>query len=533
MARETRFTLGWLGIRPAWIILLVGIAVYTVALSHASIQRVANFETGVTDLGHLDNHMWRMSQGRWINTYNTTVMYNGAGHTSLILYALAPLYWMGFGLKGALAVQSLILALGSVPLYLLAVRLLRREGPALVLALVYLTYAPLHFANLDDFHPEVFGTTAMLFAAYFMEQRRERLTLVMAGLSLMCKETYAFSLIGLSLLSLTRREFRLAGALVGLALLWWFPIQSAVSGAHYGTAGKPNWGSAYTGDMGDTAGQVLVYVLRRPWHLWARFAEPQSLLYMAQLLAPVAALCLLCPRWLLPALPALAFNVLSEWLPTRMIVFRYTAPITPFIWLATVQAAGRVARWSLRRSAGPGEAASAPRRVGAVSCWVVPTLVLVVAGVVHLGRPAAYNERQLSRAANAAHSEAMKRAVALVPDDASVSAQYYFVPHLSTRDRVYWFPMPFWRYQVENPEYMYQLAPLDAALVRERLRQEQVQYVLVDGRGFPDTSQLRAPYDAPMSGEALRQAVELVRTSDLYDEVFAEDGVAVFRLRAS
>lgn len=529
MGRELRrcpWVTRWLSkVDPVWLLVVAGICAYTIVLSRLSLQRVELFQTGVTDLGHFDNYMWRLSRG--LSNYSTTVMYRGmSGHTYGIMYAFLPLYWFFDGLKAVLIAQSFLVALGGVAVYLLGKWALRSRGAAVAFSLLYLSYGPLHFATLDDFHTEVLGIPLMLFAAYFIETRRFSLVVAVAGLSLLCKETYALTLVGLSLLLLLKREWKVAAVLTILSLVWWLAVRRFVGG--YGRHGVPEWGSSFVGEMGTSEAEALVFLATHPGHIVSRYLEPQSRLYLSQLMGPVLGLCLLAPQWLIPALPVLTFNVVSEWLPTRIIIFRYTAPIIPFIWVATVHSAAflsvRIERFGRKVGQGLGAV-----RWDFVAQGFVPGLLLTLALLMYLGGTPSRPSDPAVQKSDEVHRSAMRRALALVPAHASVSAQYYFVPHLSHREKVYWFPMPFWRFQREHPEYMCQLEPFDEALFDARLSRARLDYVLVDEKGFADTKRLPASFRVPMEPAGLLKAVERLRVSSDYEPVFSEDGVTLFR----
>ncbi len=53
--------------------------------------------------------------------------------------------------------------------------------------------------------------------------------------------------------------------------------------------------------------------------------------------------------------------------------------------------------------------------------------------------------------------DAKRAAIAAIPDDASVSAVYTFVPHLSRRERIYTFPNPWrasnWGYKDQDTDH--------------------------------------------------------------------------------
>ena len=75
-------------------------------------------------------------------------------HVNLIAYAFVPFYWLGAGPSFLYAVQACALALGAVPVYLIARDRFSNPWMGLCLAVVYLLYAPVQWISWAMFHPE-------------------------------------------------------------------------------------------------------------------------------------------------------------------------------------------------------------------------------------------------------------------------------------------------------------------------------------------------------------------------------------------
>ena len=67
---------------------------------------------------------------------------------------------------------ELVLALGALPVYLIAKRPLRAAGVGLLFAVVYLMYAPIQWISWINFHPEALVIAPFLFAWWFAMRRR-------------------------------------------------------------------------------------------------------------------------------------------------------------------------------------------------------------------------------------------------------------------------------------------------------------------------------------------------------------------------
>jgi uncharacterized membrane protein len=147
--------------------------------------------------------------------------------------------------------------------------------------------------------------------------------------------------------------------------------------------------------------------------------------YLALILFPLALLPLAGWRMLLPVVPPILLNLASVRGYQLKITFQYLATSAPFLGIAAVTGLGAIA---------------ARRRA-----WAAPAALLLIACAlvadIKVG-PAIWSD---TPALGPAPSQTATRqeAFALIPDDAVVSAQYNFVPHLAHRRDIYEFPNPF------------------------------------------------------------------------------------------
>src|SRR5688572_21668104 len=88
--------------------------------------------------------------------------------------------------------QSAMLGLSAVPLYLIARRRLASNWMAAILAVAYLFYPPLHAPNFTDFHFLTISAFFVLWAAYFFDTERWIPFWILVGCSLLCREDVPF-----------------------------------------------------------------------------------------------------------------------------------------------------------------------------------------------------------------------------------------------------------------------------------------------------------------------------------------------------
>ncbi|MGH9061280.1 MAG: DUF2079 domain-containing protein, partial [Acidimicrobiales bacterium] len=184
--------------------LAVLVGAYAVRFSLLSVAVQDGYGTPAYDMGIFDQGIWLLS--RFHATFVTIMGRDLFGdHTSFILLLAVPLYWVYPHASALLVLQSCLLALAAVPIYLLA-RPRLGTGCATLLAAAYLLNPALQNGNLEQFHPEAFLVLTMAVAIYAAAEWRPRLLGVAVVLSLLCKEDTALLIIPLGLWVAWRRD---------------------------------------------------------------------------------------------------------------------------------------------------------------------------------------------------------------------------------------------------------------------------------------------------------------------------------------
>ena len=214
----------------------------------------------------------------------------------------------------------------------------------------------------------------------------------------------------------------------GLALLWFVAVTQLLLPT---VAGHPaHYDALYQGVGGSPSG-VLDTAIHDPGQITSRFVTSESGEFAGKLLAPFGLTALLAPGLLLLGLPQFGIDVVSDVSWTRAITYHYAAIPLAAVAIAAVEGTAFVVR-----------------RVGGATRWLLPAFVLAcaIASTLAWGPSpvGAEYEKSWWPPATDPRLDAKRAAIAAIPDDASVSAAYTFVPHLSRRERIYTFPNP-WR----------------------------------------------------------------------------------------
>ncbi len=447
--------------RRNWALIVVGVlmALYTAYFGWFTLRAHDVYQTRAFDLGIYDQAAWNLVHG---NGFRSTIVEGFdtllADHFEPILLLLAPLYLLWESPKALLLVQTVGLALGALPVYLLARDALvaaRVRGPAaadtreerapasvllevaaLCLTAVYLLHPAVHSANVFEFHPSALAIPLLVYTLYALRRRKRLLFFVFSVLVMSTKEVMPLTTfaVGLYALLIWRERWMGLGALVLSGL--WFVLAVWVVIPHFNPEGQSRYFVLYYGWLGTSFGEILARLVSHPELLWQRLTRADSLAYYAGLLQPVAYLSLLGLPVLLLATPALALNVLSDFpLQHRTTsFFQYAAAIVPFVLVAAVDGIAFLAQHLgglLDRGRIP------PRRTVAA---VASGLVLAASVAVQFQHGYLPFSRDFYLAPRTAQVDAAEVIVSQVPPGASVSADLQLATHLSHRESIYLYP---------------------------------------------------------------------------------------------
>jgi uncharacterized membrane protein len=347
---------------------------YAVLFSAASIRKHEAFQTTDFDLGNLSQVMWNTLHGApflLTNPEGAQPEISLGIHVWPILLPVSLLYLVWSDPRILLIFQSVVIALGAWPVYLLAQRAARSRGRqaadeqptstpaqaastsastltsilALTFAAVYLLFPALESANMFDFHPLALAPTLLLLAFYALERERWAWFALWAGLAMACQEDIPLvvGLMGLYA-AIIRRHWR-AGLIIAAAGAVWFGVAVGLVLPYFDTAHASPFASRY-GYLGNTPWEMAWTLITRPGRVVQALSTPDRLSYLRDLLIPVGYLSLLAPQVLVLSLPTVMTNLLStKELMHQLEGFHYSVNAVPFV----VVSASYGAFWLVRR----------------------------------------------------------------------------------------------------------------------------------------------------------------------------------------
>src|SRR5437660_5386848 len=333
--------------QAAWWLLFIAILTDAIVMSVESMLRYDTFKATAFDLGNMDQVLWNTIHGRWFQFTNQAVDWYGpptrlALHFEPILLPLSLLYALGADPHILLVFQTLALASGALPVFLLTRKYIP-EWPLLatLMAAVYLISPALLGLNIFDFHPISFATPLLLYAILALTYKRYGWFILACILAASCKEDIPFSLAILGLFLIWKYKLPRLGIALTIGSLVWSFIGFSIISHFYPGAQHNNFWYRYQA-LGSSPGEAIVNLIIHPWLFFTTFVTLNRLYYLASLFRSTGFLSLLAPEWLLLALPGLAVNLLSTDSLSYSGVYHYNAGIIPFVMLSAIHGTRRL-----------------------------------------------------------------------------------------------------------------------------------------------------------------------------------------------
>ncbi len=440
-----------LRLRGAQAAAVVGAAAsgYALFMARLTIAQHHGLRTHVADLGYYDNIFYQSSRGRLLGCSFMPQGYHGAAHFDPILILLSPLHRLYPRAEMLLVLQSVWLASGAAPVYLLARRVLGGRCVPVVLALSYLAYPALAGANAFDFHSLTLAVPPLLWMAVALEAGSMAGFVGALGVTLACREDLGLlvAFVGGALLLVKRPHARRMGGIALAVGLGYFAVaralfMPAVDAADASRSLKTY--SHYYADLLPEGGGPLTLignVIARPALALSVVMREAKLVFLLQLFVPLAFAPLLPRAGRAAMIYGLAFCLLASRPAVFDIHFQYSTVLFP-VAIALVPYGLR----RIREGGLPGAGGPAGERV--FRGWVVALAVasalcawkfgpFVPNGSFRAG-PAPL-VRSLSDEQQAAF-DWLRAQVARIPEHASVGASMRMGPHVSSRMRAHLYP---------------------------------------------------------------------------------------------
>lgn len=392
-----------------------------------------SFHSNGWDLGLINQTLWNSAHGRLFEYSFRDISYAG-DHWQPFLLVLVPLKWLHAGPEALLIVQAVALAVAVLPLYV-AVRSMDCRTGAGALTGAYLFGLGVARAVSFDYHVETFAPIFAFAALSGLARKNDAFFATAALLVLTLKEDGMLLTLALCWIAWFAFERRQIATAVACAAVVYGLVATAVIIPHYRGSDLNPFAERY-GYLGDSPVEVLWHMAARPDLVMAQLSRTEALEAGAIVLASAALLPLLAPRLLPPLAVVTLLPVLSKDPAQSALDLHYLlVPTTVALLIAAVVLRDRksssVSPYGRSGFAFPQVA----RRFFPLALVLIPGALLAFQSPL----PPSF-ATELDRFEIDHHAAVARGFIRDIPEDAIVSAQSPFVPHISDRRHVYQFP---------------------------------------------------------------------------------------------
>tara|TARA_B100000212_G_scaffold316636_1_gene271694 strand:+ start:547 stop:2004 length:1458 start_codon:yes stop_codon:yes gene_type:complete len=416
-------------------------------LSLASSLKHYWFHSSSWDLGIFDQAIYLISQGK--EPYSSLLGFHILGdHGAIVLYPLGILYKYFSSTYLLFFIQSFALSVSIYPLSRLSRNLNLSKLSTIASYLAFLLYPIIFNVNIFDFHPEVLAFPIVLDVFISLKEK----TSVSFGnlfikifFILSCKVTNSFLVFGFGLWLIFKGFLKFGSLLISISLLWFFAVAFFII-PYFGGEDANILRQAEKFGINENLNTELFSSMKIIHQLFLQLFSLSNIEYVILLLLPIVYLLFNKKRLvifsnLIPFLPLLFVNLISDSYPMKNLVNQYSLFIVPFLAVSIQESLSPVSiqgflnypKWFQLRGN------------YFIIFWSILTFLIFSRFTNYFGPFYSHFESLMAR----------REAISLVKDTSSVLTTNDLVPHLSRRKDI----------KFLNSEEIYNYDIFDAILI--------------------------------------------------------------------
>jgi uncharacterized membrane protein len=435
----------------------LGVAVcgYAILFSFMTILKYLALRSSAYDLGIYNQAMFTATRFGRLFYYTPDLPANPGGsvfgaHFVPVFFVILPIYALMPRPETLLVIQSFVLALAAIPLYVLGSRLSSHKSIGLLFAMLYLLSPLVEGINWLDFHPEAFVPLGFLTALYAMDARRWKLYFAGILLTLSSLEFTGVIVALYGAIELIKHRKSLVGFLKARRILEPGPVGlvtlvlavswtgTAVGFIHLFNPSQTflfggNFSWSILGARSLVGVPLAVVTDPQRAILALSYALQQKTLFLALVFLPFAVFLKWGGRIALPMVPWLFVSLTSNQASYFMFNDQYTAFLAPFLFAAAVYGYVRL-RGSPRLNA----RALFKLKAGTITLALIVALIASPFLNISLAGYVVFGNRGVPTLGT--HEQLASTIIGMIPQDASVLTQSNLFPLVSNRLNAFLFP---------------------------------------------------------------------------------------------
>lgn len=407
--------------KETWIVVAVIGVLFFAFIGVVTVYRYLTYSNTTFDFGIFAQMYEYMKQK---GTISTTVERNKllshfAVHFSPIFYIALPIYFIFDNAITVQLIQAFMVAIPVIPILLLCKHHKLSNQMAIAVSLIYVLYPATAGGTFYDIHENCFITFFLLMLAWAVEKKKNVAAVIFAILSLMVKEDAPVYVFILGIFFLFSKKDKKRGVILIVASAIYFAMATAIVNSYGLGIQEYRFGNLYFTQDGGLI-QVFETLLANPGYAISQIIRNTNdnsmdkIGYIISMLVPVAAVLFTTgkkySRYIL-LLPFIIINLLPTYLYMHDITFQYDFSVIALMMYAIIL---NIADMDINRA----------KKLATVS--------VICASVMFMGSIYQKAPYYVSRYnADKATYQGLNKALDMVPEDASVCASGFLVPHLS------------------------------------------------------------------------------------------------------
>ncbi len=381
-------------------------------------------------------------------------------HFVPLIYVLAlPLYVIKNYPVYLIVLQTLILTSSVIPLYLFSRDAFNNKKIGYLFAASMLFFPAIQYINLYDFEFLRISIPLLLFSFYFIHKRKATVYFVFFILSVLVREEVALTTFLLGFYIFFVLKEKKIGLITSAVSISYFFLVTKVAMPYFaGNSTTINHHLAFGNFsyMGNSPSQIIVYIISHPLAIASNLLNKIKIANFLMYVLPLCFASFFSPAVLFIATANLLLNFLSVSISHYSYILYYLSPSIPFLFLSAIQGVKNIRdRWLpflKDKHVFPGKFDNDKFTYALVSCIFVACVssniffgpsFLSIQFWNHGYKLAPYKTHNFhySQYIPTEHHTKAFSFLPLIPNDAIVSAEHFFLPYLYGKKALMNFPI--------------------------------------------------------------------------------------------
>lgn len=358
-----------------------------------------------------------------------------------------------------IVLQTLILASSVIPIYLFSRDIFNNKKIGYLFAASILFFPTIQYINLYDFEFLRISIPLLLFSFYFVYKKKYIAYYIFFILSILVREEVALTtfLFGFYIL-FVMKEKRIGISTSAISMVYFLVVFKIVMPYFAGDSNSMHHHLAFGNFsyMGNTPSQILLYIISHPFTIISNLFDKIKIANFLMYVLPLSFASFFSPSILLISAANLLLNFLSVSISHYSYILYYLSPSIPFLFLSAINGVKNIGdRWIpflKHKKILPDKLDNNSLTYSLVSCIFIACVSsniffgpspLSIQFWNHGYKLAPYKTHNFhySQYIPTEHHKKAFSFLPLIPDNASVSAEHFFLPYLYMKKTLMVFPI--------------------------------------------------------------------------------------------